>query len=161
MSETVTYNPKRISLKSVAALSVHLFLVGSAFFHPWEINFLQNFVFFIVLGNSYFPVCITTFFQYFMFINQDNCPEWFVTIKSVFVIWGSSTGLNVIIMKNFLSTKLYRFDRIYLKVVAFLPITFLEGKIFVKIVYTCDRICPWKVLLISYKLSSQSFAQCY
>ena len=95
-----------------------------------------------------------------MFINEDNCPEWVVTIKSVFVIWGSSTGLYVIIMKNFVSTKQYNFNgpSIYLTVVAFLPITSLEGKSFQKIVYTGYRICPWKVLLISYKLSSQSFA---
>ena len=38
--ETVTYKPKRIFLKTVAALSVHLFLIDSVFFHPGEITFL-------------------------------------------------------------------------------------------------------------------------
>ena len=34
--ETVTYKPKGIFLKTVATLSVHLFLVDSVFFHPEE-----------------------------------------------------------------------------------------------------------------------------
>ena len=38
--ETVTYKPKGKFLKTVAALSVHLFMVDSAFFHPGEITFL-------------------------------------------------------------------------------------------------------------------------
>ena len=144
---------KDITKKCSSTLFICSWLI--VFLHPWEIKFLQNFVFFIVLGDSCFRVSITTFFRYFMFINQDNCPEWFVTMKSVPVIWGSSTLLWVIIMKNFVSRKLYSFDwtSIYLKVVAFSPITFREGRSFLKIVYTCDRICPWKVLLSSYKIS--------
>ena len=77
------------------------------------------------------------------------------------VIWGSTTGLNVLIMKSLVSTRLDIFDQtsMYLKVVAFLSFTFLECKSFLKIVYICDRVCPLKDLVISYKLSSQSFVQ--
>ena len=155
LSETVTYNPKRISLKSLAALSVHLFLVDSVFFHPCEIKSYKILYFLLIweILNFLFPLLL-----FYFFVNQDNCPEWFVTMKSLSVIWGSSSLLSVMSMKNFKSRKLYSFHQtsIYLKVVAFLPITFLQGKFFLKIVYTCDRICAWKVLLISYKLSSQS-----
>ena len=38
--ETVTYKPKGIFLKTVAALSVHLFLVDSVLFHLGEITLL-------------------------------------------------------------------------------------------------------------------------
>ena len=65
-------------------------------------------------------------------------------IKSVSVICDSSTGSYVIDMKNLVATKLYSFDQtsVYLKAVGFLLITFLERKSFLKIVYTCDRLCP-------------------
>ena len=82
------------------------------------------------------------------------------------VICGSPTGSYVIDMKNLVATKLYSFDEtsVYLKAVGFLLITFLERKIFLKIVYTCDRLCPVNVLFINCRLSSQSsqsFAQSY
>ena len=37
---TVSYKPKGIFLKTVAALFVNLFLLDSVFFHPGEITFL-------------------------------------------------------------------------------------------------------------------------
>ena len=47
-------------------------------------------------------------------------------------------------MNTLASAKLYRFDQPsgYLKAVAFLPITFLEQKSILKIVYTFDSTCP-------------------
>ena len=38
--ETVTYKPKGIFLKTVAVLSVHLFVVNSVSLHPGEITFI-------------------------------------------------------------------------------------------------------------------------
>ena len=109
------------------------------------------------------PVSLTTIFQYLIFINQDNCSERVVTIKYVCVIWGSSTFLHVIIIKNLVSTKLCSFDqtKVYVKAVPFLPIIFLEQKGFLNIVYSYERLYLLKDLLLSYKLSSQSFAQSF
>ena len=114
-----------------------------------------------MLGDAEIPVSITTCFQYLMLINQGKCPEWVVAIKSVSVISGSLTLLYIIIMKNLVSAKVYNFDQtsVYLKAVAFLPVTFLEQNSLLTVVYTCDKLCSLKVLLVSYKLSSQSFAQ--
>ena len=113
----------------------------------------------MVLGGAQIPVSITTIFEYLIFTNQDNCPEWVVTINSFCVIWCSSTLLYIAIMKNLVSTKLYNFDQtsVYLKAAAFLPIFFLEQKSFLKIVYTCDTLSALKVVFISYKLWSQVY----
>ena len=79
------------------------------------------------------------------------------------VIWASFTGLYPIILNTLVSKKPYRLDQPggYLKAVGFLPITFLEWKGFLKIIYTCDSLCALKILFISYKFSSQSFAQSF
>ena len=100
-------------------------------------------------GDAQIPVSITTIFEYLIFINHDNCPQWVVTIKSVSLYIGSSTLLYIIIMKNLVSIKLYNFDQtsVYLKAVPFLSITFLEQKNFLKIFYTHDRLCPCMVYL--------------
>ena len=76
----------------------------------------------MVLRDAQIPVSLTTLFEYFVFINKENCHEWIVNINSVSVIWGSSTLLYVITMKNLISTKLYSFDHasVYLKAVVLL-----------------------------------------
>ena len=105
----------------------------------------------MVLRDAQIPVSLTTLFQCLIFINGDNCPEWVVTVNSVSVIWGCSTLLNVIAMRNLVSTKLYSFDQasVYLKAVLFLLITFLEQRSFLTIFYRCDRLHLLKVLFIS------------
>ena len=82
-----------------------------------------------------------------MFIEQDNYPEWAVTVKSVSVIWGCSTGLYVLIMKILVSTKLSSSDQtsVYLKAAVFFLMTFLEWKSSLKIVGTYDSLCTLKV----------------
>ena len=162
LSETVTYNPKSISLKRVAVLFLHLFLVHSVF-SSWRNNIpIKLWIFYCVrrCPNFCFHYC---FFQYLMFVNEGNYLESVVTVISVSVIWSSSTGLYVIIIKSLVSTKLYSFylTSAYLKAVAFWAITFLEQKSFLKIVDTCDSLCSQKVLFISYKLSSHTIAQSF
>ena len=65
----------------------------------------------------------------------------FNTLNSVPDVWGSSTLLYVMIMKNLVSTELYSFDQtsMYVKAVSLLPVTFLELKRFLKIVNTSER----------------------
>ena len=65
----------------------------------------------MLLGDAQICVSLSTIFQYLIFINQDNFPEWVVAIKSVSVIWGSSTLLNVRSMKNLVSSKLFNIDK--------------------------------------------------
>ena len=100
-------------------------------------------------GDAQIPVSVTTIFEYIIFINQDNCLEWVVTINSVSVYIGSSTFLYGIIMKNLVSTKPYNFDQtsVYLKSVAFLPITFLEQKSFLKFFIHVRGYVLWRSYL--------------
>ena len=123
-------------------------LDSSGHFSSRRNNIPIKFCIFIVSGDAQIPVSVTTIFEYIIFINQDNCLEWVVTINSVSVYIGSSTFLYGIIMKNLVSTKPYNFDQtsVYLKSVAFLPITFLEQKSFLKFFihvrdYVLRRFC--------------------
>ena len=50
--EILTCNPRSAILKRLAALSVNLFLIDSAFFHPGEITFPSNYEFFILLEDA-------------------------------------------------------------------------------------------------------------
>ena len=95
-----------------------------------------------MLKDAQIPVSIATFLQCLIFVNQDIYPDWVTTVQPVSVIWVSSGGLCLLIIKTLVLAKLHSFIQtiIYSKLAAFLPITFLEWKIYLKILYICGNL---------------------
>ena len=149
--ETVTCKPKGIFLKRVAALSVHLFLLDSVFFPSWRNNTPLEFFIFYCVGR-----CPNSCFHYYFFLSirytyQSRQLSWIsCDLKSVCY----SRFFNFVIYYNYEKFGFYKAiqfwcEKCIIKTVAFLPITFLQQNCFLKFVYTCDKLCPLKVLLIN------------
>ena len=87
--------------------------------------------------------CQNSCFDCYVFAMPDIYPDWVTTVQPVSVIWLSSSGLCLLIIKTLVLAKLHSFIQtiIYSKLAAFLPITFLKWKIYLKILYICGNLC--------------------